>query len=127
MALAVGVSASIGLALGLRFNVFILIPTIILAVVSTGVVHATRGDQALSVVVTIVLVATTLQICYLVGSVTSVAFERNVPLERSKDLAINILGHMEVGGIGWRACGNRRPHRKCGPYCLNKRRSESRW
>jgi len=98
MALAVGVSASIGLALGLRFNVFILIPTIILAVVSTGVVHATRGDQALSVVVTIVLVATTLQICYLVGSVTRVAFERNVPLERSKDLAINILGHMEVVG-----------------------------
>ena len=26
------------------------------------------------------------------------AFERNVPLERSKDLAINILGHMEVVG-----------------------------
>ena len=98
MAVMIGVSALIGLALGLRFNVFILIPTIILTVVSTGVIHATRGDQALSVVVTIVLVATTLQICYLVGSVTRAAFERYVPLERNQDSALNIPGHMEVVG-----------------------------
>ena len=95
--MTIGVGALIGVALGLRFNVFILIPTIILAGVSTAVIQAARGDQALSIVVTIVLVATTLQIGYLVGIIAHAAFEKLVPLEVN-DLALVILGHMEVVG-----------------------------
>ena len=96
MTMTIGVGALIGVALGLRFNVLILFPTIILAGVSTAVIQAARGDQALSIVVTIVLVAT-LQIGYLVGIIAHAAFEKLVPLE-GNDLALNILGHMEVVG-----------------------------
>ncbi len=98
MAVTMGVGALIGVALGWRFNVFILIPTIILAGVGTGVVQTARGDQALSVMVNIVLLATTLQISYLVGSFTRAAIERNVPLERDTVVVLNISKHMEVVG-----------------------------
>jgi len=97
MAMTIGVGALIGVALGLRFNVFFLIATIVLAVVSTAVIQAGRGDQASSIVVTIVLLATTLQIGYLVGIIAHAAFEKLVPLE-GNDLTLNILGHMEVVG-----------------------------
>ncbi len=101
MAMTIGVGSLIGVALGLRFNVFVLIPTIILAGVSTAVIQAARGDQALFVVViyetlrTIVLLATTLQIGYLVGIIAGAAFEKLVP---GNDLALDILEHMEVVG-----------------------------
>ena len=97
MTMTIGVGALIGVALGLRFKVFVLIPTIILAAVSTAVIQAARGYQASSIIVTIVLVATTLQIGYLVGIIAHAAFEKLVPLE-GNDLALNILGHMEVVG-----------------------------
>ncbi len=87
MVIMIGVGALIGVALGLRFNVFVLIPTIILAGVSTAVIQAARGDQASSIVVTIVLVATTLQIGYLVGIIAHAAFEKLVPLEGNDRLA----------------------------------------
>jgi hypothetical protein len=104
MSMAIGVSALIGMALGLRFKVFILIPTIILAGVSIAVIQAGRGDQASSIVVTIVLVVTTLQIGYLVGIIAHAAFERLVTLE-GNDLVLNILGHMEVVGSDGRHVG----------------------
>ena len=102
MTMTIGVGALIGVALGLRFNVFVLIPTIILAGVSTAVILAARGDQGLFVVViyetlrTIVLLATTLQVGYLVGIIARAAFEKLVP---GNDLALDILEHMEVVGI----------------------------
>ena len=68
MTMTIGVDALIGVALGLRFKVLVLIPTIILAAVSTAVIQAARGYQASSIIVTIVLVATTLQIGYLFGN-----------------------------------------------------------
>ncbi len=74
-----------------------LIVTTILAVVSTAVIQVGRGDQASSIVATIVLVATTLQIGYLVGIVAHAAFDKLVPLE-GNDLTLNILGRMEVVG-----------------------------
>jgi hypothetical protein len=53
MAMTIGVSELIGVALGLRFNVLVLILTIIVAAVSTAVIQAARGDQTLSMVVAI--------------------------------------------------------------------------
>lgn len=65
----VGISALIGAALAVRFNVFILVPTIIIvAAAGTAVVQVVRGDQAGSVAATIVLVVTALQISYLLGA-----------------------------------------------------------
>ena len=98
MLLTIGMSALIGVALGLRFNVLVLIPTLILAVVSTAVITVARGDQAWWAVLTIVSVASTLQISYLVGSITSTALARHVQLQRYKDVALNIQEHMEVVG-----------------------------
>ncbi len=86
------------MALGWRFNVFILIPTIILAAVGAAVVQAARGDQALSVIAAIALLATTLQISYLVGSIAPAAIQRNVPLERNTVVVLHIPKHMEVVG-----------------------------
>lgn len=86
MLLAIGISTVIGVALALRFNVLVLIPAIILAVISTAVIAAARGDQAWSVV----LVVTTLQISYLAGSATLMALKRH--LQRQ------IQAHMEVVG-----------------------------
>ena len=115
MVMTIGISALIGVALGSRFNVFILIPTIILAAVCTAVIQAVCGDLALSVLVTTVLVVTMLQIGYLVGIIAHAAFEGHVSLVRNTDVALNILAHMEVvgsdgesRGIGRRACRNRR-------------------
>jgi hypothetical protein len=44
MAMTVGISALISVALGQRFNVLILIPTIILAMVSTAIIEVMRGS-----------------------------------------------------------------------------------
>jgi hypothetical protein len=66
--MAIGISALIGAALGLRLNVFVLIPTIILAGFATAVIQVASGHRAWSVVFTVVLVATTLQISYLIVS-----------------------------------------------------------
>jgi hypothetical protein len=104
MTMTIGVGALIGVALGLRFKVLVLIPTIVLAAVSTAVIQAARGYQASSIIVTIVLVATTLQIGYLVGIIAHAAIEKLVPLE-GNDLALNILGHMEVVGSDGRHVG----------------------
>ena len=110
MTMTIGVGGLIGVALGLRFNVFVLIPTIILAAVSTAVIQAARADQALFVVVIyetfriIVLLATTLQIGYLVGIIARAAFEKLVPLE-GNDPALNILERMEVLGSDGRHVG----------------------
>jgi hypothetical protein len=62
MVIAIGISALIGGALGLRWNVFILIPAIILAALGTAVVGAASGDEAWLVGLTIFLVAAAIQI-----------------------------------------------------------------
>lgn len=46
MVMAMGISALIGVALGWQFNVFVLIPTIILAGVGITVVQFMLGDSA---------------------------------------------------------------------------------
>ena len=97
MLLAMGISTLIGVALGLRFNVLVLIPTIVLAVISTAVIAVARGDQAWSVVLTVVLVGTTLQIGYLAGSATLMALKRH--------LQPQIEAHMEVVGSDGRHVG----------------------
>jgi hypothetical protein len=76
----IGMSALIGVALGFRFSVFVLIPTIILAGVSTAVIEAATGELW-SIVLTVVLVVTTLQISYLAGSIMRAALEKRVLLD----------------------------------------------
>jgi hypothetical protein len=58
MGIMIGLSALFGAALGLSFNVFILIPAIILAVLSAGLVELVRGDQAWLVILTVIFVIT---------------------------------------------------------------------
>jgi hypothetical protein len=89
---AVGISALIGVALGQRFNVLILIPTIILAMVSVAIMEVARGDEVWPVALTtIILVATVLQIGYLVWNIIRGAVEDLTPLTL-------IQKHMEVVG-----------------------------
>jgi hypothetical protein len=97
MVMAIGISALIGGALGLRWNVFILIPTIILAVLSTAVIEAASGHQALFVALTIVLVAAAIQISYLGVSIARAAVV-GLPVGRNAGLALDIQEHMEVVG-----------------------------
>jgi hypothetical protein len=52
MAMRVGISALIGVALSQRFNVLILIPTIILAMVSTAIIEVMRGAGVWSMALT---------------------------------------------------------------------------
>ena len=92
---AIGISALIGAALGLRWNVFILIPTIILAAICTAVIQVARGDHAGSVALVIALAVTALQIGYLVGSIAPMAVEG---LRRHIVAAPDIQENMEVVG-----------------------------
>ena len=96
MVMTVGISALIGLALGWRFNVFIFIPAIILGVVGAIIIAVAHGDQAWSVVLTIILAAATLQVSYLIGALAQAM--RHVPLEKNTDVALIIQDHMEVVG-----------------------------
>jgi hypothetical protein len=68
-----GIAILIGAALGVRFNVFILFPAIGLALLATLVAAIGHGDRIGSVVVTMALAASALQIGYLAGSATSAA------------------------------------------------------
>ena len=92
---AIGISALIGAALGLRWNVFILIPTIILVAVCTADIQVARGDHAGSVALVIALAVTALQIGYLVGGIAPMAVEG---LRRHIVAAPDIQENMEVVG-----------------------------
>src|ERR1700677_4978551 len=97
MVIAIGIGALIGGALGLRWNVFILIPAIILAALGTAVVGAASGDEAWLVGLTIFLVAAAIQISYLSATIAR-AVVVGLPLERNAGLALDIWEHMEVVG-----------------------------
>jgi hypothetical protein len=60
-----GTTFLIGAALSLRFNVFILFPAIGLALIGTAAVEIAHHDPMGSMVLTMVLVGTTLQVGYL--------------------------------------------------------------
>ena len=98
MVTTLGITVVIGLALGWRLNVLILIPTIILGLVGATVIAVARGEQAWSVVLPIVLAATTLQISYLIGGITHAVFARNMPLGKNAGMALIIQEQMEVVG-----------------------------
>ena len=101
--MTIGISALIGVALGLHFNVFILVPTIILAAFSIAVVQFAQGDQAGTVALTIVLVATALQFSYLIGNFIRAGVEGFVRL--GKSVTKDIQEHMEVVGSDGRHVG----------------------
>jgi hypothetical protein len=60
----------IGAALGMRFKVLIVIPVVCMALLGTAAVGIAHGDPIGSLVVTMVLIATTLQLGYLAGVVS---------------------------------------------------------
>ena len=68
MALTI-IGSLIGAVLALRFNVFILFPAIGLALIGTTAVGIAHRDPMGSVVLTMVLIGTTLQVGYLAGIV----------------------------------------------------------
>jgi hypothetical protein len=74
MLTSVGTAILTGVALGLRFNVLILVPAIGLALFGTAAVGIAHGDRIGSVVLTTVLVASAVQIGYFATIVTRAAF-----------------------------------------------------
>jgi hypothetical protein len=98
MGIMIGLSALFGATLGLSFNVFVLIPAVIVAVFSAGLVELARGDQGGFVILTIVFVVTAIQIGYLIGSIAAAAIESLGTLGRKTGVVLNIHQHMEVVG-----------------------------
>ncbi len=70
MALALAIiSALVGIALGLRFKVLVLVPAIALATILVLIIGLTRGDSFGSIVLAIVIIGIALQLGYLIGIV----------------------------------------------------------
>ena len=63
------ISILVGIALGLRFKFLILLPTIGVSLATVAVNGILRGDATWQLVVTMVVVATFLQLGYVVGCV----------------------------------------------------------
>ncbi len=61
------ISALAGIALGLRYKVLILVPTIALAMVFAMIVGIARADHIGSIVLTMVILGTAVQFGYLAG------------------------------------------------------------
>jgi len=67
------ISILVGIVLGLRFKVFILVPTIGLALALVAVTSMAHGDDVWSLVATMVVVTSFLQLGYIGGSVLAPA------------------------------------------------------
>jgi hypothetical protein len=104
MIMTVVIGALIGAVLGLRFNVFILIPTMIIAAVVTAAIEVARADQGGSTLFAIVLVITAIQISYFIGCNALAVVERLVPIGRNA-VSRAIQEHMEVVGSDGRHVG----------------------
>jgi hypothetical protein len=98
MGIMIGLSAVFGAALGLGFNVFVLIPALIVAALSAGLVELARGDQGGFVLLIIVFVVTAIQIGYLIGSIAAAAIEKLGTRGRKTGVVFNIRQYMEVVG-----------------------------
>jgi hypothetical protein len=68
-------SLVVGGALGLRFNMFILVPTIGLALIMVAVTGMARGDGVWSLMATLVVVTIFLQLGYFGGTVLAPAID----------------------------------------------------
>jgi uncharacterized membrane protein len=64
-------AAAAGLAVGLRFNVFVLALLVILAIIGTGAFGVLGGSSLLVVVLRLLAMLACLQISYLIGSLIS--------------------------------------------------------
>jgi hypothetical protein len=71
------ISNLVGVVLGLRFNLFVLVPTIGLALTMVAVIGMARGDGGWSLVATMVVVTTFLQLGYIGGSVLAPAIDHD--------------------------------------------------
>jgi hypothetical protein len=56
-----------GIALGLRYRVVILVPTLSLVMTFTVIVGVARGDHFWSIILAMVIVGTAVQLGYLIG------------------------------------------------------------
>ena len=67
MAFALAIISLVGIALGLRFKVLVLVPAIALAAIFALIVGLARGDGFGSIVLAMAIVGIALQLGYLVG------------------------------------------------------------
>ena len=67
------VSVVVGIVLGLRYKVLILVPAVMFAVIGVITVGAARADSFWSIVLTTVALVTAVQVGYLVGAVIRAA------------------------------------------------------
>jgi hypothetical protein len=67
------ISVLAGIALGLRFKVFVLVPAVTLAIMFAMIVGVARADHFWSIVLAMVILGTAVQVGYLAGIVIRVA------------------------------------------------------
>jgi hypothetical protein len=106
-----GIGILIGTALGLLFNVFVLIPPVVAALVGTAAIGIARGGLTESMTLALVLFTAALQVGYLVGSITRAAVSGLIRPRRNREPAqafalkwkpsmfklLDIQEHMEGG------------------------------
>jgi hypothetical protein len=85
LTIAVFVAAA-GVALGLRFNVFVLALLILLATTSIGAIGIWGGSNLLVVALRVLAMLTSLQIGYLIGSLIAAQLPTGVRLTQSRSI-----------------------------------------
>jgi hypothetical protein len=113
MMITAGIGILIGAALGLHFNVFVLIPSVVVALVGTAAIGIARGGLTESMALALVVFTAALQVGYLVGSIIRAAVSELVRPGSNREpaqafavkrkpgmfkLLLDIQEHMEVVG-----------------------------
>ncbi|MDO8878756.1 MAG: hypothetical protein Q8M24_11165 [Pseudolabrys sp.] len=68
MTIAITISVLTGIAIGFRFKIYMVVPAVLAAAISTVAVSVAQGDQFWSIVAALTLTAIALQVGYLCGS-----------------------------------------------------------
>lgn len=68
MTIAIAISVLAGMAIGFRFKIYMVVPAILTAALSTAAVSVAQGDQFWSTASVVVLSALAVQIGYLCGT-----------------------------------------------------------
>lgn len=68
MTIAIAISVLAGMAIGFRFKIYMVLPAILIAALSTAAVSVAQGDQFWSIALVVGLSAVAVQIGYLCGT-----------------------------------------------------------
>jgi hypothetical protein len=105
----IGIAILIGGVVGLRFDLFILILTVVVALLGTVVIEIVQGDQIWSAVLAVATVTAALQIGFLAGVITREAVMKITWASRWAHngmlKGLNIRKDMEVLGSDGRHVG----------------------